>query len=83
MYYFEGRVWVFGLLALGLVLVTVVDVILDRRLPNADYAIRFFGLLVLIPLAWSRSVRYHAVTVGVGLGLFLFHIARFTRQLVR
>ena len=51
--------------------------------PILTVVIRSVFILQLISLAWFRSVRYHAATVGLALGLFLFFIGQFGRQLVR
>ena len=82
-YYFDGCVWVFGLLALGFVLATVGDVFLDRQLPNAAYVVRFLGILLLASLAWSRSVRYHAIASAVALALFVLSVLQFALRLTR
>ena len=82
-YYFEGRVWVFGLFAFSYVLTSLGDVILDRQRPNAVHAFRLVGVLLLVSLAWSRSVRYHAVASVVGLALFVSFVLQFALSLTR
>ena len=82
-YYFEGRAWVFGLLALHSVLVIVGEAMRDHPIRSSTNAFRLVILLLLISLAWSKSVRYHAAATATGLSLFLLFVFRFTLQLAR
>lgn len=81
-YYLQGRVWVFGLLALFAGEAAVQTVVMrGRPLTSLGVVIQFVLFLLVISLAWSRSVRFHAIITGALLALFVFFIVQFTLQL--
>ncbi len=82
-YYMEGRVWVFGLLALNILVILLSETIRGDPPWNVRGAFRIVFASIYLLLAWSRSVRVHTIVVGVGLAIFLLFTAQYTLRLVR
>lgn len=69
--YFRNQRWIFGLAALLLVELPVVDAIVAQQpLWQPKNAIRLLAIAVLATLAISKSERLHAALLAVAYGLF-------------
>jgi hypothetical protein len=82
-YYMAGRTWVFGLMALSILGILAGEAFRGYMPWNGSGATRITAIVLYLLLAWSSSVRVHAIITGGGFILFGAFIAQYTLQLVR